>query len=346
MKYAAMIAIMGSAFVMLAPARALAKDGKSAATTCRAQYIGDLVVKAEKDGRTMSLMKPYGFRDSSCKEWKVPDRAVVDGASIPSILWSLVGGPFDDKYRNASVIHDWYCDVRTERWRAVHHMFYEGMIASGVEERKAALMYLGVYYFGPRWTEMAIKNTRRLLSEADKKITPAFQKALDAILSSLESASLPELTNAVKTMNTAADQYALSSALAQFAAANDDKVLAINAIDGMISSNIPTDGEQSQLFAKKASYQLMIGNLEEASDAVQRAIRSDPSNAVAVDLISKMRSSRLLRVDHDNSEYVPNIIEFERMRNIVETQNMSVSEIEDLVDTFRPDKDKGKERVF
>jgi hypothetical protein len=70
----------------------------------------------------------------------------------------MLGGPFDGKYRNASVIHDWFCDRRSAPWERVHRVFYEAMLASGVEPYKAKLMYLAVYYQGPRWTEQAEKN--------------------------------------------------------------------------------------------------------------------------------------------------------------------------------------------
>mgnify|MGYP001792979849 CR=1 FL=1 len=38
--------------------------------------------------------------------WVAPASSVVDGASIPRSLWTFMGGPFEGKYRNASVLHD------------------------------------------------------------------------------------------------------------------------------------------------------------------------------------------------------------------------------------------------
>ncbi|WP_412773782.1 DUF1353 domain-containing protein [Nitrobacter sp.] len=47
------------------------------------------------------------FGDEKCTLWSVPAGATVDGASIPQLFWSLLGG------RNASAIHDWFCTRRT-----------------------------------------------------------------------------------------------------------------------------------------------------------------------------------------------------------------------------------------
>jgi hypothetical protein len=71
----------------------------------------------------------------------------------------LIGSPFTGKYRDASVIHDYYCDVHLRHWAAVHRVFYDAMIVSGVSVSRAKLMYGAVYYGGPRWSEAARHNT-------------------------------------------------------------------------------------------------------------------------------------------------------------------------------------------
>jgi hypothetical protein len=85
----------------------------------------------------------------------VPRGTSVDGASIPQVFWSLIGGPFEGRYRNASVVHDYYCQVRNRRWQDVHQAFYEAMLASGVDGARAMVMYKAVENFGPRWAEPA-----------------------------------------------------------------------------------------------------------------------------------------------------------------------------------------------
>ena len=117
-------------------------------------FQGDLVVKLRDDGRTVELVRPFAFTDPAGKTWSVPAGAMVDGASIPQTFWSVIGGPFEGKYREASVIHDYYCDHRSETWQNVHLVFYNGMRANGVGTLTAKIMYAAVYNFGPRWVEV------------------------------------------------------------------------------------------------------------------------------------------------------------------------------------------------
>ena len=129
-------------------------------TAGQGSYIGELILKPLPDGRLMQLMEPFGFQDAQHKKWPVPKGTKVDGASIPQVLWTLIGGPFEGKYREASVVHDFYCDTRTEPWKAVHRVFYEGMLVSGVSGIRAKLMYAAVRYAGPKWADSTVDNNR------------------------------------------------------------------------------------------------------------------------------------------------------------------------------------------
>lgn len=110
-------------------------------------------VKAEWLTKTsqMRLLEPFGFKGPDCREWPVPRGAVVDGASIPRVFWTLIGGPFEGRYRDGSVVHDYYCKVRTAASDDVHEMFYHAMLANGVDSITAGVMYFAVKWFGPQW---------------------------------------------------------------------------------------------------------------------------------------------------------------------------------------------------
>ena len=99
----------------------------------------------------MTVLEDFEFVDARGRKWRVPSGTKVDGASIPQVFWSVIGGPFDGLYREASVIHDYYCDRRNRSWQDVHQVFYDAMITSGVGAKKAYLMFKAVYNFGPRW---------------------------------------------------------------------------------------------------------------------------------------------------------------------------------------------------
>jgi hypothetical protein len=115
------------------------------------QFKGDLILKSLPDGRTMELVLPFTYIDSKGVSWPVPAGTKVDGASIPSVFWSILGAPYTGKYREASIIHDHYCATKSRHWKAVHRVFLDGMRARSVDAAQAQLMYLAVYRFGPRW---------------------------------------------------------------------------------------------------------------------------------------------------------------------------------------------------
>jgi hypothetical protein len=132
------------------------------------EFVGRLVTEWLDDGRNMKLIKSFGYQSSDKTVWKVPRGTVVNGASIPQFLWSFIGSPFGDKYRKASVVHDYYCESRSRSWKRVHQIFYEAMLTSGVDSSRAWLMYQAVLRFGPRWKLNSNKsNCKRVNGKID-----------------------------------------------------------------------------------------------------------------------------------------------------------------------------------
>lgn len=101
--------------------------------------------------RDMVLLQDFVYVGPDGQRWLAPRGATVDGASIPSVFWVVVGDPYDGEYRRASVVHDVACDEKKRPWKDVHRMFYTAMLADGVSMPKAKLMYTAVYMGGPRW---------------------------------------------------------------------------------------------------------------------------------------------------------------------------------------------------
>jgi Protein of unknown function (DUF1353) len=102
-------------------------------------------------GRDMRLLEDLTYIDPSGGDWTARKGFQTDGASIPQVFWSFVGGPFDGAYRNAAVVHDWYCDKKDKRWQDVHRIFYYASRAAGVGPIKAKILYAAVMFGGPRW---------------------------------------------------------------------------------------------------------------------------------------------------------------------------------------------------
>lgn len=155
--------------------------GLAAGAPPRGQFVGHVVAEWEDDpaGRHMKLVQPFAYIDPEGTRWDVPAGAIVDGASIPQPAWNFIGGPFEGRYRAPSVIHDWYCDVRTKPWKSVHRMFWEGMLDAGVDDFKAKVMYYAVYYGGPRWDDQTIQNNQLAVS---RKVAELSQDPAPAVL--------------------------------------------------------------------------------------------------------------------------------------------------------------------
>jgi hypothetical protein len=114
-------------------------------------FTGEPVTKWNPDGRTMTLLTELRYTDPNGELWVAPVGSEVDGASIPRYLWSIMGGPFEGKYRNASVLHDVAYGERKRPWQDCDRMFYNAMRCSGVSAVEAKTMYYALYRFGNHW---------------------------------------------------------------------------------------------------------------------------------------------------------------------------------------------------
>jgi hypothetical protein len=104
--------------------------------------------------RNVRVIDDFTFTEAANRTvWAAPSGSLIDGASIPRVLWSLVGSPFTGDYVYASIVHDVACDTRTRPWRDTHYMFYLACLAGGTHRGRAKLMYLAVRNFGPRWPQ-------------------------------------------------------------------------------------------------------------------------------------------------------------------------------------------------
>lgn len=94
--------------------------------------------------RDMRLLEDFSYTDPSGKVWLAPAGSVINGASIPRALWSSVGSPYTDDYRNASVVHDVACDDASIPRKNADVMFYNACLTGGCSKSQAALLYAGV----------------------------------------------------------------------------------------------------------------------------------------------------------------------------------------------------------
>lgn len=87
-------------------------------------FSGSPITQWNPDGRSMTLLNELRYVDPKGHVWVAPANSVVDGASIPRSLWTFMGGPFEGKYRNASVLHDVSYEQKNRPWEDCDRMFY------------------------------------------------------------------------------------------------------------------------------------------------------------------------------------------------------------------------------
>lgn len=114
-------------------------------------YSGYVEARWENNGRSMTLLSELRYTDPDGAMWIAPAGSEVDGASIPRSLWTLMGGPFEGKYRNASVLHDVAYDQKNRPHEVCDQMFYNAMRCSGVSAVEAGTMYYALRKFGHHW---------------------------------------------------------------------------------------------------------------------------------------------------------------------------------------------------
>jgi hypothetical protein len=174
------------------------------------------------DDRDMRVLEPFSYIDPSGTRWNAPVDSIIDGASIPRALWTLVGSPYTGDYRRASIVHDVACDLaggNSAMRRAADRMFYHGCRAGGCSVRQSIILYLGVRIgailpFVPQWAPalaLADAGPRLARSAAEERMEADFRQAGEMILEPGEVDDIDEIErrtdralNTMTGMNTAA----------------------------------------------------------------------------------------------------------------------------------------------
>jgi hypothetical protein len=123
---------------------------------------GTFVSRDYVDRPLFQLTSPFKYTSPNGDEFTVVEEYIIDGASIPRILWSTIGGPFSEFHLKASIVHDYYTDTcqttgHSEPGRVcqnnlttfeesdlVHENYYLGMRAAGVTYLKACAEFIAV----------------------------------------------------------------------------------------------------------------------------------------------------------------------------------------------------------
>lgn len=153
-----------------------------------AHFEGEVRVEWLRHGgedRMMKLLEEFVFVDDRGVRWVAPAGSIIDGASIPEMLWSATNGtPYVGDYRRATVLHDVACVERTRPSADVHRMFYDAMVTDGVGIARAIKMYTAVRLFGPHWIIQTPRGAAapRSFSVAPELSINEVEEALDRVL--------------------------------------------------------------------------------------------------------------------------------------------------------------------
>lgn len=145
-----------------------------------AQFTGELVLEPDncEAERKCYTKYPLHYKDPDGYGWEAKAGLLTDGATIPFWAKPFIGGYYDKSYLKAAVIHDHYCDRHVKPWWKTHRVFYDMLLSLQVDEKKAKLMYYGVFIGGPKWLDViageacelgdACINTYNNLSDSEK----------------------------------------------------------------------------------------------------------------------------------------------------------------------------------
>jgi hypothetical protein len=319
---AAIAALGGGTGVIAAPPPAHQAEG------CVAHFEGAVVASWDTNGRTMTLERPFAFVGPKCRRWSVPSGAVVDGASIPRILWAAIGGPFEGLYRNASVVHDWYCAVRTEPYRDVHRMFYEGMIAAGVPKWKALGFYWTVLKAGPSWDDLTVRNSRLLRPLPHGLATVDVTRLLTQVREAAQSDPMIAASYARAAQQAAmtdTDQRLIGAALINVGKSTTDPSLTLEGFDQLVASRQVPHAYLSADLVQAAQTALNAGDKETAWAAASRAYTLQPSDQGLARFVSQ-----LAKIPQQQARHEVTADEEQQIEARAKAENLEPEDIERL----------------
>ena len=92
----------------------------------------------------IEVTSPLMYRGDDGNLYIAPRYTRSNGASIPRLLWSCLGHPFQHDTRRPAVMHDHHYTLADMPRARADAIFYESMIANGCRRSKARAFYWGV----------------------------------------------------------------------------------------------------------------------------------------------------------------------------------------------------------
>ena len=128
---------------------------------------GSPQVELLPEGRKVRLLADFVYVPPKGRVWPAPKGSIVDGSSIPAILWTVATSPWVGLHRNASIVHDVFCVSRARAAQTTHDMYFYACRAAGMSYKNAYLMWKAIDVGGPRWK----KNKTDVLPKVNSSTT-------------------------------------------------------------------------------------------------------------------------------------------------------------------------------
>ena len=106
--------------------------------------------RVKKNGKIyIELLEDLIYHDSKDHVHVVPIGYISDGASIPSLAWSIVGHPFD-LYLESAIVHDFLCEKKIVIFtqKAIDWVLLDAMKSQKISLWKRQIMHKSVRMFG------------------------------------------------------------------------------------------------------------------------------------------------------------------------------------------------------
>ena len=109
-------------------------------------FIGDTILR-RIDSNSWELIAPLIYENEKFKVTLLPGLK-TDGASIPKVMWTLIGSPMMGRYVGPALIHDGLYASKLITRREADDLFMDMMVESKVGWLKRHLIHKAVKWFG------------------------------------------------------------------------------------------------------------------------------------------------------------------------------------------------------
>lgn len=122
------------------------------------RFATPLRIEILSQGRLARFLEDFVYVAPDGHHWPTPAGFIMDGGSLPRLLWTRFGGPFDGPNIFIGAVHDpRYRFADTTRENADHLLLDVGRCA-GFSDEDAMAIYLGVRLGGEvAWNDNAAK---------------------------------------------------------------------------------------------------------------------------------------------------------------------------------------------